>query len=83
MSQKSLSLQNIMSYFRQRWSKAADVRKPSNNTHYIVAGGILAAFTVFFMQSSSFLDHQRLLQNKKVRSHARSLFQVEEIPRDP
>ena len=35
------------------------------------------------MQSSSFLEHQRLLQNKKGRSNARSLFQVEEIPSDP
>lgn len=44
---------------------------------------ILAAFAVFFMQSSSFLEHQRLLQNKKGQSNARSLFQVGKIPSDP
>lgn len=44
--------------------------------------GVLAAFAVFFMQSSSFLAQQRLLQSKKGRSNARSLFQVEEIPSD-
>ena len=44
--------------------------------------GVLAAFAVFFMQSSSFLAHQRLLQNKKGRNNARSLFQVEAIPSD-
>jgi hypothetical protein len=72
-----------MTSFRKRWSTAPDVRKPSNNAQYTVADGILAAFAVFFMQSSSFLVHQRLLQSKKGRSNARSLFQVEEIPSDP
>lgn len=79
----SLSLQNIMTSFRKRWSTAADIRKPSNSTRYRVADGILAAFAVFFMQSRSFLEHQRLLESKKGRSNARSLFQVEEIPSDP
>ena len=35
------------------------------------------------MQSGSFLAHQRLLEKKKGRSNARSLFQVDEIPSDP
>jgi hypothetical protein len=83
MTKQNLSLQDIMTYFRKRWSTAPDVRKPSNNAKYTVADGILAAFAVFFMQSSSFLEHQRLLQSKKGRSDARSLFQVEEIPSDP
>ena len=82
MRQK-LSLQNIMLHFRQRWATAPDLRKPNNNTRYAVVDGILAAFAVFFMQSSSFLAHQRLLQSKKSRSNAHSLFQVDEIPSDP
>lgn len=83
MPQPTLSLQTLMSHFRKRWATAPDVRQPSNNLRYTVADGILAAFSVFFMQSSSFLAHQRLLQSKKGRSNARSLFQVEEIPSDP
>ena len=83
MTKPSHSLQDIMVYLRTRWSSAPDVRKPSNNSRYTVADGILAAFAVFFMQSSSFLEHQRQLQSKKGRSNARSLFQVEEIPSDP
>ena len=83
MRQQKLSLQNIMTHFRKRWSSAPDVRKPGNNTQYTVADGILAAFAVFFMQSGSFLAHQRLLQSKQGRSNARSLFRVEEIPSDP
>jgi hypothetical protein len=81
--QENLHLQNIMTYFRERWSRATDVRKPGNNTRYKVVDGILSAFAVFFMQSSSFLAHQRLLQSKQGRNNARSLFQVEEIPSDP
>jgi hypothetical protein len=83
MRGQKLSLQNLMNHYRQRWISAPDVRKPSNNMQYRVADGILAAFSVFFMQSGSFLAHQRLLQSKQGRSNARSLFQVEEIPSDP
>jgi len=83
MTKQNHRLQDMMTCFRRRWSTAPDVRKPSNNAQYTVADGILAAFAVFFMQSSSFLEHQRLLQSKKGRSNARSLFQVEEIPSDP
>ena len=72
-----------MSHFRERWANLPDRRKPNNHTKYAIVDGVLAAFAVFFMQSSSFLAHQRLLQSKKGRSNARSLFQVEEIPSDP
>lgn len=82
MSQK-LCLQNVMSQVRERWANLPDSRKANNNMKYAVADGVLAAFAVFFMQSSSFLAHQRLLQSKKGRSNARSLFQVDEIPSDP
>ena len=40
------------------------------------------AFSVFFMQSRSFLDHQRLMQSQKGRDNAASLFGIERIPCD-
>lgn len=80
---EKLSLQSLMNHFRARWATLPDTRKPNNNTKYAIVAGVLAAFAVFFMQSSSFLAHQRLLQSKKGRSNARSLFQVDEIPSDP
>ena len=83
MQTQNLSLQQIMSRFRNRWSTAPDGRKSGNRTQYRIADGVLAAFAVFLMQSSSFLAHQRLLQSKKGRSNAQSLFQVGEIPSDP
>ncbi len=79
----SLNLQALMKHFRERWSSLPDHRKPNNNQRYSIADGVLSAFAVFFMQSRSFLAHQRLLQSKKGRNNARSLFQVTEIPSDP
>jgi len=54
-----------MTYLQKRWLTAPDVPKSSNNAKYTVADGISAAFTIFFMQSSSFLEHQQLLQQKR------------------
>ncbi len=80
--QANLSLQALMQHFRERWLSLPDHRKPNNNQRYMLADGALSAFAVFFMQSSSFLAHQRLLQRNKGRNNARSLFQVTEIPSD-
>lgn len=79
----TLTLQDLITGFRLRWQSAPDTRKPNNNTRYQMADGLLAAFSVFFMQSRSFLAHQRLMQSKKGRNNAASLFQVEHLPSDP
>ena len=79
----SLTLQHIMSQFRAQWQNAPDTRKPNHNTPYQIRDAIVAAFSVFFMQSRSFLTHQRLLQTKKGRSNAHTLFQIEQLPSDP
>jgi hypothetical protein len=78
-----LSLPAIMKQYRERWRQLPDARKPNNNRRYEIADGVLAAFAIFFMQSSSFLAHQRLLESENGKNNARSLFQVEEIPSDP
>lgn len=59
-----------------------DERKPSNNTKYTVEQALLSAFSVFFMQSRSFLDYQRLMKSQKSRDNAASLFGIEGIPCD-
>lgn len=71
-----------MSDFRTHWRTAPDLRKPNNNTQYQIGDALLAAFSVFFMQSRSFLAHQRLLQTKKGRSNANTLFQMDQLPSD-
>ncbi len=42
----------------------------------------MAAFSVFFTQSPSFLDHQRLMKSNKGKDNAESLFSIEKIPCD-
>jgi len=77
-----LTLKGIISGLRTRWKTAPDVRKPNHNTRYQIVEAILSAFSVFFMQSPSFLAHQRVLQRKQGCNNATSLFQIERIPSD-
>ena len=42
----------------------------------------LSAFSVFFMQSPSFLEYQRSLEQTQGNNNARTLFGVHEIPSD-
>jgi len=79
---KPFALETIFARFRSHWDSAPDMRKPNNNTQYQISDAIMAAFSVFFMQSRSFLEHQRMLQSKKGRNNASSLFQIEQIPCD-
>ena len=43
---------------------------------------VLAAFSVFFMQNESFLQHQHLLESEHGRSNCQTLFGMENIPTD-
>ena len=46
---------------REELHDLPDERKPGNNTRYQVEDAVMAAFSVFFTQSASFLEHQRLM----------------------
>ena len=50
------------------------------NTQYEIKDAAVAAFSVFFTQSPSFLASQRLLQKRKGKNNLRELFRVEKIP---
>jgi len=52
------------------------------NTQYTILDAGLAAFSVFHMQSPSFLAHQRAMQQAKGRSNAQSIFGMGETPCD-
>ena len=56
--------------------------RTGRNTRYRIADAGLAAFSVFYMQSPSFLAHQRDMQRNKGQNNAQSLFGVEQIPSD-
>jgi hypothetical protein len=57
-------------------------RRNGTNTQYAMADFGLAAFSVFFMQSPSFLEHQRHLAKQRGRSNCETLFGMTKIPGD-
>jgi len=58
-----------------------DKRRGANTTYRMADFG-MAAFSAFFMQSPSFLDHQRRLENEHARSNCQTLFDIPRIPTD-
>ncbi len=51
-------------------------------TKYQVEDAVKAAFSVFFTQSPSFLEHQRLMKSSKGKDNTSSLFGIKKIPCD-
>ena len=58
-----------------------DTRRGTNSTYRIADFG-MAAFSAFFMQSPSFLDYQRRLEDDHARSNCQTLFDIPQIPTD-
>jgi len=58
-------------------------KRTSRNRFYTLFDAGLAAFSVFFTQSPSFLAYQRQMQRQRGRNNAHSLFGVQRIPSDP
>lgn len=56
--------------------------RTGKNISYQIIDAALAAFSVFFTQSPSFLAHQQAMAKSKGRSNAGSLFRIEKIPSD-
>jgi hypothetical protein len=78
---KGLSLGHIINYFREKWRTLPDMRRQDNNNlTYPIIDVALSAFSVFFMQSPSFLAHQRDMKRRKGKSNADTLFKIEQIP---
>lgn len=79
---ESLSPSKIMHQLQVSWQSLPDHRQPSNNTQYEIADAAASAFSVFFMQSPSFLAHQRDMHQRKGRDNVATLFGVAKIPSD-
>jgi hypothetical protein len=57
-------------------------RRTGKNSNYTTTDAGLSAFSVFFMQSPSFLDFQRTMQETQGKNNAQTLFGVFQIPTD-
>jgi hypothetical protein len=78
-----LSLSSLLVYLEEAIEEISDPRKASNGTKYDLRDAVLAAFSMFFMQSESFLEHQRQMESHHGKSNAQTLFGVFEIPSVP
>lgn len=83
MNQKAvtISASQLIGFLDQELKELPDNRK-GDNKKYAVKDAVIAAFSVFFTQSPSFLQHQRLMKPKKGQDNAESLFGLSEIPCD-
>jgi hypothetical protein len=83
MESMSLSFESLMVYLNRAISPISDPRQSSNGKRYSLQDLILGAFSVFFMQCESFLEHQRYMQSHEGHNNAKTLFGLSEIPSDP
>ena len=77
----ALTLDDITRQIRGTFNTFTDLRKGKNKTYTMTDAG-LSAFSVFFMQSPSFLEYQRTLEQAHGENNATTLFGVHEIPSD-
>lgn len=70
----------LLNYLNQAIKLIADPRQASNGTRYKLSDVILSAFSAFFMQCESFLEHQRQMQSQRGKDNAQSLFGIAQIP---
>jgi len=75
-----LSFAVLLGYLYQAIEPIADPRQASNATRYCLSDAIVGAFSVFFMQCESFLEHQRQMQSRRGKDNAQSLFGLGAIP---
>ncbi|MDA8382526.1 MAG: ISNCY family transposase [Betaproteobacteria bacterium] len=57
-------------------------QRTGKNCLYSMEDAALAAFSVFYTQSPSFLAHQRTMEKSKRKSNAQTIFGMERIPTD-
>lgn len=73
-TQKSLTKE-----LRNTFESLPDARSGTNKK-YLMSDAALSAFSVFFMQSPSFLAHQKTMQASKGKNNAESLLGIHKIP---
>ncbi len=83
MEPMKLSFGVLMAYLNRAILHMPDPRKASNVTKYTLKDAVLGAFSMFFMQSESFLEHQRQMESRQGKSNAQSLFGMINLPTVP
>jgi len=81
MKLADLKLTRMIKRLEQSCAGFPDLRTGKNSIYELVDVG-MSAFSVFFIQSPSFLAHQRDMKLHKGRSNAERLFNLSELPSD-
>jgi len=76
-----IAFDKLVGYFRDTLKHFPD-KRTGKNISYKMEDAALGAFAVFFMQSPSFLAHQRTMQSSDKHNNAQSLFKIGAIPSD-
>lgn len=76
----ALSLKALINHLTSSVSQLTDPRRKSNATKYTMRDAILGAFSMFFMQNESFLEHQRQMTSLHGKSNAQTIFGIFNIP---
>jgi hypothetical protein len=77
-----VSFNRLLAILDRTFTRLPDLRT-GRNSIYSMRDAAMAGFSVFFMQSPSFLAHQEVMQETKGHSNAGSLFGLARIPSDP
>ena len=72
----------FLDFLQEAIEKIKDPRSKSNATKLKISDAMLSGFSMFFMQSQSFLEYQRQMQSRSGKNNLQSIFGVEEIPCD-
>nr|WP_232432108.1 ISNCY family transposase [Chamaesiphon minutus] len=83
MEPMKLSFGVLIVYLNRAILQMKDPRLASNGTKYTIRDAVLGAFSMFFMQSESFLEHQRHMNSNQGKSNAQTLFGMIKIPTVP
>ncbi len=80
MEPMPLSFGVLLGVLHQVIGQVKDPRLASNGTRYSLKDAVLGAFSVFFMQCESFLEHQRQMQSRQGKDNAQTLFGLVQVP---
>ena len=81
MEKRLIKVSEMIHILYNQFAKVRDVRT-GKNTQYEMSDAIMGAFAIFHMQSPSFLNGQKQLQEKLEQSNAETLYEIRQIPTD-
>lgn len=80
MEAMPLNFKTLMTYLNRAIYQLQDPRRASNATQYSLSDVVLGAFSAFFMQCESFLEHQRQMSSRCGQDNAQTLFGLNRVP---